>query len=309
MPEMPITSNQSSGIQQNPPNIDKKSGYTLYNQTAQSNQRESLVKGQFEKLYPEQRNQLANQFVDAASRQGINKIAETPDGQHALKEIYNNASKDQQAFMREVHKAQGNTAVDYTGNQTTEVQNQSQSKQQAARSCQVTSGPEFMYGPDNNSVEDIRRPRNTQDGFQKYYILHSTAKFAHDPKHGVDASCCVYRHKIAVDQANLNSKNGPPHAGFPDDMKPNTFYEDRNNEGVSRYGYRSFAYKNTNGYTTNGVPDQRHGRNYYGYDYVLSKFDIAGTYRFKGVILDRCNGNRVVQESKELKIDWNNPQR
>jgi hypothetical protein len=92
-------------------------GQALFQQASQSNQPDTVVKRQFEQRTQGQKTNLANQFIDAAGRDGVNQIAATPDGQHALAEVYEHANSDGRALMRQVHEEQGNTAVDYTGKQ------------------------------------------------------------------------------------------------------------------------------------------------------------------------------------------------
>jgi hypothetical protein len=90
------------------------SDQALFQQVVQSPQPETVIKKQFAKQTPEQRNNSANNFVKAAGRDGINKLAETPNGQHALAMIYDQTSGESRQFMEDVHQEQGGTAVDYT---------------------------------------------------------------------------------------------------------------------------------------------------------------------------------------------------
>jgi hypothetical protein len=305
--EVTLAPGSGGTLDQRQTTVEAKSGLSLYRQTVQSNDRESLVKSQFENLNPEQKNQLANQFVGAASRDGINKLAETPDGQHALREIYNNASEDQQAFMRQVHKAQGNTAVDYTGTQGMDSQNGAKNRQPSetrSYSCQVVSGPKYKRY-DNGGGEDIRRP--ITEGFRKTYKLYSSAEFADDAKNGKKASCCVVRQYISWDAQYNATHGGPPHEGFPDSAKPNTFYEDRTKDGGDRYGHRKLPYKRANGYATNGVPDQQNGKAFSGYDSPEVRFDSQGSFTFYEAVHDQCNNGKVVAKSDPVTIDWSRP--
>jgi hypothetical protein len=93
--------------------IPQTPGQALFQQAVQSNNREAVVKGRFEQSISQQ-TELADEFVEAAGQKGINTLAKTPDGQYALRTIYDHASSDSREFMRDVHGEQGNTAVDYT---------------------------------------------------------------------------------------------------------------------------------------------------------------------------------------------------
>jgi hypothetical protein len=88
-------------------------GQALYQQVIQSHQRELLIQRRFEQFSGRQ-TKLADEFVSAAGRDGINTLAETPDGQQALRSIYEYAGKDSREFMQNVHHEQGTTAIDYT---------------------------------------------------------------------------------------------------------------------------------------------------------------------------------------------------
>lgn len=89
-------------------------GETLFQQASQSHQPEVLVKRQFEQCNQTQKSKLANEFIEAADREGISQLAATPDGQYALAVVYDHAGSDGRGTMHQVHEEQGNTAVDYT---------------------------------------------------------------------------------------------------------------------------------------------------------------------------------------------------
>jgi hypothetical protein len=86
----------------------------LYQQAVQSSQPEALIKKQFAQQTPAQRTRTANKFVKTAGREGINKLAQTPNGQQALAVVYEQTSGESRQFMEDVHQEQGATAVDYT---------------------------------------------------------------------------------------------------------------------------------------------------------------------------------------------------
>ncbi|MBV2121690.1 MAG: hypothetical protein KUF74_09565 [Candidatus Thiodiazotropha sp. (ex Ctena orbiculata)] len=91
-------------------------GKALFQQASQSHQPDVLIKHQFEQRNQTQRSKLANEFIASAGREGISQLAATPDGQHALAVVYDHAESDGRGLMRQMHKEQGSTAVDYTGN-------------------------------------------------------------------------------------------------------------------------------------------------------------------------------------------------
>jgi hypothetical protein len=63
------------------------------------------------------KTKLANDFVKSAGKDGLNKLAQTPNGQYALAIVYDHSSGEHRQLMEEAHKEQGNTAVDYTDSQ------------------------------------------------------------------------------------------------------------------------------------------------------------------------------------------------
>jgi hypothetical protein len=89
-------------------------GQLLYRRTSFSSDRERLVKEAFSNGCSNEKEQLADDFVKAAKREGLNQLAELPDGQHALAEVYRHAGSECAEFMRRVHRDQGATAVNYT---------------------------------------------------------------------------------------------------------------------------------------------------------------------------------------------------
>jgi hypothetical protein len=98
----------------NPEGATQTEGQALYQQASSSHQPEVVVKRQFEQRNQDQKTKLANDFIGTAGREGINHLASTPDGQHALAVVYDHAGGEGRGLMREVHEEQGNTAVDYT---------------------------------------------------------------------------------------------------------------------------------------------------------------------------------------------------
>ncbi len=96
-------------------------GQALYQQASQNPQPEAVVKRQFEQRNRDQKTQLANEFIASAGRQGINDLTATPDGQHTLAVVYEHAGDEARDLVRQVHEEQGNTAVDYSGQQGDEL--------------------------------------------------------------------------------------------------------------------------------------------------------------------------------------------
>jgi hypothetical protein len=93
-------------------------GMQLYAKAVNGFQKEALVKRQFELSSPDEQTELADDFVSAAGEEGINHFAETTDGQYALKAVYGYAGNESRSFMEDVHEKQGNTAVDYTSDES-----------------------------------------------------------------------------------------------------------------------------------------------------------------------------------------------
>ncbi|MEJ2426968.1 MAG: hypothetical protein P8101_21485 [Candidatus Thiodiazotropha sp.] len=98
----------------NPEGVVQTEGQALYQQASSSHQPDVVVKRQFEQRNQDQKTKLANEFIETAGREGINHLASTPDGQHALAVVYDHAGRQGRELMREVHEEQGNTAVDYS---------------------------------------------------------------------------------------------------------------------------------------------------------------------------------------------------
>jgi hypothetical protein len=95
--------------------LTASSGKNLLTQTKQcTSNRETLIKREFKKLSQDEKSALANDFISEAGQDGIELLSETPDGQHALAEIYKYASSNQAAVIRSVHLKQGNIAVNYS---------------------------------------------------------------------------------------------------------------------------------------------------------------------------------------------------
>ncbi|MET0090978.1 MAG: hypothetical protein ABW068_13360 [Candidatus Thiodiazotropha sp.] len=111
------TAQSQATLGANTDGVPQTEGQALYQQASQSPQPEALVKRQFEQRNRDQKTQLANEFIASAGREGINDLAATPDGQHALAVVYEHAGGEARDLVRQAHEEQGNTAVDYSGQQ------------------------------------------------------------------------------------------------------------------------------------------------------------------------------------------------
>ncbi|MEJ2611492.1 MAG: DUF1521 domain-containing protein [Candidatus Thiodiazotropha sp.] len=109
------TNNQTgtSNIQ-NRDTASQTPGKLLFQKTILSSHRETLIKHRFEHSNNNQNTELADQFIDSAGRDGIIQLSQTPDGQHALKIVYDHAGEHSREFMKKVQEEQGFTAVCYT---------------------------------------------------------------------------------------------------------------------------------------------------------------------------------------------------
>jgi alkylhydroperoxidase/carboxymuconolactone decarboxylase family protein YurZ len=94
--------------------LPQSTGQTLFQQTIQSHQREELVTRRFESVAQEKAIELADDFIDAAGQEGVDTIAETADGQHALGVVYRQAGKWGRELLKQWHQKQGSTSIDYT---------------------------------------------------------------------------------------------------------------------------------------------------------------------------------------------------
>lgn len=108
-----LISIQNRGTTNSP--LTTSAGKNLFTQAKQcTSNREALIKREFKKLSQDEKSTLANDFISEADQEGIELLSETPDGQHALAEIYQHASGNQAAVIHSVHIKQGNTAVNYS---------------------------------------------------------------------------------------------------------------------------------------------------------------------------------------------------
>ncbi len=106
---------KANAVANNATEVDRQTrGRLLYRRASLSTDRERLVKEEFSGCCSDEREQIANDFIKEAKREGLNQLAEQPDGQHALAEVYRHAGSECAEFMQCVHREQGNTAVNYT---------------------------------------------------------------------------------------------------------------------------------------------------------------------------------------------------
>ncbi len=88
-------------------------------------QAERTFQHTFGRLDRDQQQQLAGRFIDSLGGSGLDALAQTVGGQHALLCVYDHADCETRNFMTFVHKRQlesGNVAVDYTRSQSRQTQ-------------------------------------------------------------------------------------------------------------------------------------------------------------------------------------------
>ncbi len=98
----------------------------LYRSAVNSpNQAERTFQRAFGGLDRDQQQHLAGRFIDSLGGSGLDTLAQTVGGQHALLCVYDHADCETRNFMTFVHKRQlesGNIAVDYTRSQSRQNQ-------------------------------------------------------------------------------------------------------------------------------------------------------------------------------------------
>jgi hypothetical protein len=135
-------------------------GQALFLQASQNHEPDVLVRNLYSRQQNQsQKNRLSNDFVNAAGRNGLNKLAQTPSGQHALAVVYDNSSGEHREFMENVHKEQGNTAVDYT-NSDSRVMDRLLS---GTGSLQDVEPNGFIPSKSINVIDDNRKPNKPLD--------------------------------------------------------------------------------------------------------------------------------------------------
>jgi hypothetical protein len=139
-----------------------------------------------------------------------------------------------------------------------------------------------------------------------------SAEFESDPANGIFPSCCEVRQEIQWDAAyaaaNVAAGLAPvPHGGFTATDPADDWIEDRNPTNSLRYGYRDrFDRGAGNQYLDSaGRQNQAFGHRYEGEDNPTDNPPYAqGSWRFRLGVYDMCNGNRLLQYSPTLVVNW-----
>jgi hypothetical protein len=140
-----------------------------------------------------------------------------------------------------------------------------------------------------------------------------SAEFRSDPTNGIFPSCCEVRQEIQWDAAFVAASVAAgagtvPHTGFPAAHTADTWIEDRDPTGNRRLGYRS-------GRFAEGIPGNRYidptgrvnqafGYRYEGSDDPTGFATDRGSWRFRLGVYDMCNGNRLLEYSPTLVVNW-----
>ena len=165
--------------------------------------------------------------------------------------------------------------------------------------CEVRSGP--TYTPSGDIPPVI-------SGGKKTFPFSFAATFKNLSPTGVLASCCWVRQYIKWDQRYVDSKGGPPHAGFPSSAPVDTWIEDRD-ENDKRYGHRSGPHSDPiagggDEYTTRGVRDQAFGDTYNGKDNPQAPISRTGKWQFRLDVVDTCNNDAVKASSSVITVNF-----
>lgn len=139
-----------------------------------------------------------------------------------------------------------------------------------------------------------------------------SAEFKSDPKNGIFPSCCEVRQEIRWDTAFVTASvaagiGSVPHAGFPAAHAANTWIEDRDSSD-GRYGWRTGPHSDPGPgdryLDTSGRQNQAFGHRYEGSDEPEAFASDRGSWRFRLGVYDMCNGNRLLQYSPTLVVNW-----
>jgi hypothetical protein len=160
------TASSQTAVSANPDSAGQTAGQALYQQARQCPQPEAMVKRQFEQRNHSQKTQLANEFIASAGREGIDRLAATPDGQHALAVVYDHARGEGRDLMRQAHEEQGSTAVDYTQDEST---GRSQNNQLLAIVGEINTFSGGAGGALFKSAEKIQKSIDSYDKHLKEY--------------------------------------------------------------------------------------------------------------------------------------------
>lgn len=140
-----------------------------------------------------------------------------------------------------------------------------------------------------------------------------SAEFRSDPVNGIFPSCCEIRQEIQWDAAYVAANvaagvGAVPHGGFPAAHPADTWIEDRDTAD-SRYGWRTGAHSDPgpgDQYLDIGRrQNQAFGHIYEGEDNPTDNPPYAqGSWRFRLGAYDMCKGNRLLQYSPTLVVNW-----
>ena len=143
-----------------------------------------------------------------------------------------------------------------------------------------------------------------------------SAEFRSDPGSGVFPSCCEVRQEIQWDAAfaaAFNAAGGGlvPHAGFDPADPADTWIEDRDTADA-RYGWRTGRHSDPGPgdqyVDSTGRQNQAFGHRYEGEDNPeitgVPAATSVGSWRFRLGVYDMCNGNRLLEYSPTLVVNW-----
>ena len=154
-------------------------------------------------------------------------------------------------------------------------------------------------------------PINVPRAIPRTTHFDMSAEFRSDPTNGIFPSCCEVRQEIQWDAAfvaaSVAASNGTvPHAGFPAAHPADTWIEDRNEPDTLRYGHRRFYDRGPgNRYLdAAGRQNQAFGHIYEGEDNPEGLAADRGSWSFRLGVYDVCNGNRLLEYSPTLVVNW-----
>jgi len=171
--------------------------------------------------------------------------------------------------------------------------------------CTVLNGPSFDQAGDVPMVPD---------GEAQTYPFNFTATFKQSPETCEYCFCCEIRLMIRWNKEFHETRPGPPHGGFqPPDNTPDNWHEDRSHfeefpeiipPGFpTRYGHRD----NNPIFSDQYLPDQANGCLYQGSDAPTATRIPAGfngIWEFHLRVIDVCNGDRIVERSPVITVNW-----
>ncbi|PXF58261.1 MAG: hypothetical protein C4B58_07340 [Deltaproteobacteria bacterium] len=169
---------------------------------------------------------------------------------------------------------------------------------------EVSRSPQYAPAGPINVAPVGAGPRGTH--------FDMSAEFRSNPSNGIFPSCCEVRQEIQWDAAyvaaNVAAGAGAvPHAGFPAAHPADTWIEDRNRTDTLRYGHRRFYDRGPgNRYLDSaGQQNQAFGHIYEGEDNPVDNPPYAqGSWSFRLGVYDMCNGNRLLEYSPTLVVNW-----